>query len=40
LPAVVEKLERFAAAGSGDAGFWKPAPLLARTAAEDRGFNG
>jgi 3-hydroxyacyl-CoA dehydrogenase len=40
LPAVVEKLERFAAAGSGDAGFWKPAPLLAATVAEGRGFNG
>jgi len=40
LPAVVEKLERFAAAGCGDAAFWKPAPLLAKTAAEGRGFNG
>ena len=40
LPAVVEKLERFAAAGSGDAAFWKPAPLLAAAAAEGRGLNG
>jgi 3-hydroxyacyl-CoA dehydrogenase len=40
LPAVVNKLERFAAAGCGDAAFWKPAPLLAATAAEGRGFNG
>jgi 3-hydroxyacyl-CoA dehydrogenase len=40
LPAVLERLERFAAAGCGDAAFWKPAPLLAQTAAEGRGFNG
>jgi 3-hydroxyacyl-CoA dehydrogenase len=40
LPRVVKTLERFAADGCGDSGFWKPAPLLAKTAAEGRGFNG
>jgi 3-hydroxyacyl-CoA dehydrogenase len=40
LPNVVKTLERFAAAGCGDAAFWKPAPLLAKTAADGRGFNG
>ena len=40
LPRVVKTLERFAAAGAGDAAFWKPAPLLVKAAAEGRGFNG
>jgi 3-hydroxyacyl-CoA dehydrogenase len=40
LPAVSAKLDRFAAAGSGDASFWKPAPLLSRLAATGKGFNG
>jgi 3-hydroxyacyl-CoA dehydrogenase len=40
LGTVVGKLEALAAAGSGDALFWKPAPLLARLAAGGKRFNG
>ena len=40
LPAVAKRLDAFSEAGSGDAVFWKPAPLLARLAAEGRTFNG
>ncbi|QBE66237.1 3-hydroxyacyl-CoA dehydrogenase NAD-binding domain-containing protein [Pseudoduganella lutea] len=37
LPAVLAAIERFAAGRHGDA--WQPAPLLARLAAEGKGFN-
>jgi 3-hydroxyacyl-CoA dehydrogenase len=40
LPAVVATLRRFASAGTGDAAFWEPAPLLAKLAAEGKTFNG
>ena len=40
LPKVVEAMQRFAANPHGDPGFWKPAPLLARLAAEGKTFNG
>ncbi len=40
LANVVASMERFAANPHGDPGFWKPAPLLARLAAEGRPFNG
>ena len=36
---VVRAIERFAAAGGGDAAFWRPAPLLAKLAAEGRRFS-
>jgi len=37
---VVARMREFAASPHGDPGFWEPAPLLARLAAEGRGFNG
>lgn len=37
---VVNRMRDFAANAHGDAAFWEPAPLLARLAAEGRGFNG
>ena len=40
LPKVVQAMERFAANPHGDPAFWKPAPLLARLAAEGKTFNG
>jgi 3-hydroxyacyl-CoA dehydrogenase len=40
LAKVVRAMERFAANPHGDPDFWKPAPLLARLAAEGRGFGG
>ena len=40
LPAVVAAMERFAANPYGDPSFWKPAPLLARLAAENKTFSG
>ncbi|HUP97768.1 MAG TPA: 3-hydroxyacyl-CoA dehydrogenase NAD-binding domain-containing protein [Usitatibacter sp.] len=40
LANVVAAMARFAANPHGDPGFWKPAPLLARLAAEGRTFNG
>ena len=36
---VLRSLERFAANPHGDPGFWKPAPLLARLAADGKTFN-
>ena len=36
---VVRTLRRFAAHPHGDPGFWRPAPLLARLAAEGKSFN-
>lgn len=36
---VVRSMNRFAANPHGDPGFWKPAPLLARLAAEGKSFN-
>ena len=36
---VVQSMKRFAANPHDDAGFWKPAPLLAKLAAEGRSFN-
>jgi 3-hydroxyacyl-CoA dehydrogenase len=36
---VVQAMKRFAANPLDDAGFWKPAPLLARLAAEGKSFN-
>ena len=36
---VVQAMKRFAANPHDDAGFWKPAPLLAKLAAEGRTFN-
>jgi 3-hydroxyacyl-CoA dehydrogenase len=36
---VVRDMNRFAADPHGDPGFWKPAPLLARLAAEGKKFN-
>jgi 3-hydroxyacyl-CoA dehydrogenase len=40
LYGVVRTMNRFAADPAGDDGFWKPAPLLARLAAENKSFNG
>jgi len=40
LPKVVEIMAGFAANPSADPSFWKPAPLLAKLAAESRRFNG
>jgi len=37
---VVNRMRGFAALGHGDTDFWTPAPLLARLAAEGKGFNG
>jgi 3-hydroxyacyl-CoA dehydrogenase len=37
---VVRTLARFAANPHGDPGFWRPAPLLAKLAAEGKTFNG
>jgi 3-hydroxyacyl-CoA dehydrogenase len=37
---VVRSMNRFAADPNGDPGFWKPAPLLAKLAAENKSFNG
>ena len=37
---VVRTLRRFAANPHGDPGFWRPAPLLAKLAAESKTFNG
>ena len=39
LPNVAARMEEFSARGCSDAGFWKPAALLAKLAAEGRGFN-
>ncbi len=36
---VARAMQSFAAAPGGDAGFWAPAPLLARLAAEGKSFN-
>jgi 3-hydroxyacyl-CoA dehydrogenase len=40
LPKVVEIMAGFAANPNADPDFWKPAPLLARLAAEGKSFNG
>jgi 3-hydroxyacyl-CoA dehydrogenase len=40
LAHVVRALERFARTPHGDPDFWRPAPLLARLAAQGRTFNG
>lgn len=40
LPKVVESMQRFAANPHGDPGFWEPAPLLSRLAAQGQAFNG
>ena len=40
LANVVASMQSFAANPHGDPGFWKPAPLLARLAAEGKAFNG
>ena len=37
---VANRMQDFAALPHGDASFWQPAPLLAKLAAEGRGFNG
>ena len=37
---VVNRMADFAAGSHGDAAFWQPAPLLAKLAAEGKGFNG
>lgn len=37
---VVERMQRFARASLSDPGFWQPAPLLAKLAAESKTFNG
>ena len=37
---VVNRMADFAANPHGDPSFWQPAPLLARLAAEGKGFNG
>jgi 3-hydroxyacyl-CoA dehydrogenase len=39
LDRVVRRMKAFAANGHGDPGFWTPAPLLTRLAAEGRTFN-
>src|SRR5690606_8168722 len=36
---VLRAMESFAANPHGDPGFWTPAPLLAKLAAQDKGFN-
>ncbi len=36
---VIRRMQRFAAMPGADAGFWTPAPLLARLAAEGKSFN-
>jgi 3-hydroxyacyl-CoA dehydrogenase len=36
---VVRAMNRFAASPHGDPGFWKPAPLVAKLAAEGKSFN-
>jgi 3-hydroxyacyl-CoA dehydrogenase len=40
LYSVARTMNRFAADPAGDPGFWKPAPLIARLAAENKSFNG
>jgi 3-hydroxyacyl-CoA dehydrogenase len=40
LPKVVQSMRRFAANPHGDPGFWEPAPLLAKLAAQAKTFNG
>jgi 3-hydroxyacyl-CoA dehydrogenase len=40
LYTVVRRMKAFVESGRGDAGFWTPAPLLARLAAEGGSFNG
>jgi 3-hydroxyacyl-CoA dehydrogenase len=37
---VVRSMRRFAAGGSGDPAFWKPAPMLEKLLVEGRTFNG
>jgi 3-hydroxyacyl-CoA dehydrogenase len=37
---VAQAMQRFARNPHDDAGFWQPAPLLARLVAESRTFNG
>ena len=37
---VVRRMKELAAIPNADAGFWQPAPLLAKLAAEGRTFNG
>ena len=37
---VVRSMRRFAAGGSGDPSFWKPAPMLEKLVAEGKNFNG
>jgi len=39
LPAVVQAMQRFAANPMDDAGFWQPAPLLLRLAAQGKRFS-
>ena len=39
LPKVIARMQEFARNPHADPGFWKPAPLLARLAAEGRTFN-
>ena len=40
LPKVIELMKGFAANPNGDPAFWTPAPLLAKLAAEGKGFTG
>ena len=40
LPKVIELMKGFAANPNGDPAFWAPAPLLAKLAAEGKGFTG
>ncbi len=40
LPKVIELMKGFAANGGSDPAFWTPAPLLAKLAAEGKGFTG
>jgi 3-hydroxyacyl-CoA dehydrogenase len=40
LPKVIELMKGFAANPNGDSKFWTPAPLLAKLAAEGKGFTG
>ncbi|HEX9812145.1 MAG TPA: 3-hydroxyacyl-CoA dehydrogenase family protein, partial [Burkholderiales bacterium] len=40
LYSVTHSMVRFAAANPADAGFWEPAPLLAKLASEGKTFNG
>ena len=37
---VVRSMRRFAAGGTGDPSFWKPAPMLEKLVAEGKNFNG